>query len=172
MWIFFFYAGHGCGTGPYLGCTPAYQVTNWSDIRFGGAGYLKWVQAASCKWFAVDTANTCITGMNEFQRWKNCFEGVHTIQGHRAITFEHFNSDSMSADFWNRWVYQNSTIHNAWRNAQVKWIYEKVGFPGLQPATAAADLIYLNELWQDASNSPAPPGMKILTWATVGIPAY
>lgn len=171
---FLFYAGHGCGTGPYLGCDPAYQITNWSDIRFGGSGYLKWVQAAACNWFIADSIDgSCGTGMDEFQRWENCFEGVHAIQGHRAVTYDHPRYfDSMSIEFWDRWVYQNNTIYNAWKSAQIKWVYEKGRYRGLQPATAASDLIYLNELWQDASDAPAPPGMKYLAWATVGTPQY
>lgn len=170
---FLFYAGHGCGTGPYLGCNPAYQIANWSDIRFGGNGFLKWVQAAACNWFIADSVDgDCSTGMTEFQRWNNCFAGVHVIQGHRALTYEHQNYDSMSIEFWNRWVYQNNTIYNAWRNAQIKWVYERTGYRGLQPATAAPDLIYINELWQEASDAPAPSGMNYLIWATVGTPAY
>lgn len=169
---FLFYAGHGCGTGPYLGCSPAYQIKNYSDIRFGGNGYLKWVQAAACKWFVTDSANACETGMDEFERWNNCFQGVHVIQGHRALTFEHQFSDSLAADFWNLWVRQNNTIYNAWRNSQIKWLYERSRYSGLQPATAAHDLNYLNELWQDATDAPAPAGMNCLMWATVGEPLY
>ena len=40
--------GHFC-------CDQAYQITNYSDIRFGGNGYLKWVQAAACSWFIADS---------------------------------------------------------------------------------------------------------------------
>lgn len=171
---FLFYAGHGCATGPYLGCDPAYQITNYADIRFGGNGYLKWVQAAACSWFIEDSLDrSCSTGMDEFQRWRNCFAGVHTIQGHRAITYDHASYfDSMSIDFWNRWVYQNNTIHNAWKSAQIKYVYEKGGYRGLQPATAAPESIYINELWQNATDALAPYGMGILVWGTVGNPQY
>jgi hypothetical protein len=170
---FLFYAGHGCATGPFLGCNSAYQIANWSDIRFGGYGYLKWVQAAACSWFIPDSLDEdCGTGMTEFERWDSCFNGVHVIQAHRAETYDHSHSDSMSIDFWNRWVYQNNSIYQAWRNAQIKWVYERTGYPGLQPATAAHDLSYLNELWQNATDAPAPFGMNYLMWATVGNPEY
>ncbi len=169
---FVFYAGHGCGTGPYLGCTPQYTLTNWSDIRFGASGYLKWVQAAACSWFAADSVDDCPTGMTEFQRWGNCFKGVHTVQGHRALTFEHRFSDSMSTEFWTRWAFQNNTIHNAWKCAQIHWVYEKTGYWGLQPATAGADYSYATELFVNAPDYPAPAQMGCLMWATVGNPLY
>ncbi|NLL12078.1 MAG: hypothetical protein GX267_01615 [Fibrobacter sp.] len=170
---FLFYAGHGCGTGPYLGCDQASQITSYSDIRFGGYGYLKWVQAAACNWFVVDSLDVdCGSGLSEFDRWNNCFQGVHVIQGHRAATYEHRFYDSMSEEFWNRWVYFNNTVHSAWKNAQIKWVYEKPGYRGLQPASAAADYYYITELWQDANDAPAPSGMGCLVWATVGNPQY
>ncbi len=170
---FLFYSGHGCATGPYLGCNSTYQVTNWSDIRFGGSGYLKWVQAAACNWFIPDEMDEdCATGMSVFQRWTNCFQGVHIIQGHRAATYDHSNYDSMSTEFWNRWVCWNEIIYYAWRDAQIKWVYERSSNRGLQPASATPTHYYLCELWQDATDAPAPTGMGYLVWATVGIPEY
>ncbi len=169
---FLFYSGHGCGTGPYLGCTPTYAITNWSDIRFGGNGFLKWVQAAACEWFVPAALDQCNSGRNEYERWGNCFTGVHTIQGHRAITYDYVQSDSMSREFWDRWVSQNNTISYAWSRAQIHWVYEVGGNRGLQPATAAPNNTYANELWSNAGDAPAPYGMGWLSWTTVGTPEY
>lgn len=169
---FLFYSGHGCGTGPYLGCSSAYTITNWSDIRFGGTGYLKWVQATACGWFVPEALDQCNSGRDEYERWGNCFNGVHTVQGHRAVTYEYVQSDSMSREFWDRWVSQNNTIYYAWRQAQIHWVYEVGGNPGLQPATAAHSSSYAYELWSNAGDTPAPNGMGWLGWTTVGTPEY
>ncbi|MBN1309625.1 MAG: hypothetical protein JXA18_17020 [Chitinispirillaceae bacterium] len=169
---FLFYAGHGCGTGPYLGCNSTYEITNWSDIRFGGNGYLKWVQAAACEWFVAEALDQCDSERDEYERWEDCFAGVHTVQGHRAVTYEYVQPDSMSREFWDRWVSQNNTIYYAWRQAQVHWVYEVGGNPGLQPATAAYNDTYAYELWSNADDDLAPSGMGWLGWATVGTPEY
>ena len=169
---FLFYSGHGCGTGPYLGCTPVYTVTNWSDIRFGGNGFLRWVQGAACEWFVAGDADPCGSGLTEYERWNASFAGVHTVQGHRAVTYDYTDGDEMSGEFWNRWVSWNNTIYAAWREAQIHWVYEEGGHPGLQPATAAHDSNYANELWTNATNNPAPSGYGWLGWTTVGTPEY
>ncbi|MBN1759966.1 MAG: hypothetical protein JW863_16690 [Chitinispirillaceae bacterium] len=168
---FLFYSGHGCGTGPYLGCSSAYSITNWADIRFGGNGYLKWVQGSACCWFVAPESDDCQSGMHPFDRWNNCFAGVHTIQGHRANTFDYTDGQSMSAEFWSRWVNGN-TIYMAWREAQIHWVYEEEGNPGLQPATAAHDQLWGYELFEDAEDVQAPSGIGYLGWTTVGTPTY
>jgi hypothetical protein len=169
---FLFFSGHGCGTGPYLGCDPAYEITNWTDIRFGGDGYLKWVQGTACTWFVAAAADDCESGMEPFERWGNCFVGVHTVQGHRADTYEYVNELQMSAEFWERWVTAGNTISMAWREAQSHWVYEEAGNRGLQPATAASNMNYAFELWADASDAPAPSGIGYLGWSTFGTPEY
>lgn len=169
---FLFYSGHGCGTGPYLGCDPEYEITNWTDIRFGGNGYLKWVQGAACSWFVAAVADDCHSGKTPFQRWGNCFAGVHTVQGHRANTYDYVDWLQMSSEFWGRWVNTGDVISMAWRDAQARWVYEEEGNPGLQPATAASDMTYALELWEDATDTPAPSGIGYLGWSTFGTPEY
>lgn len=75
---FLFYAGHGWGNGPFLGCNAAYPITSWTDIRFGGGIYLKWVQAAACEWFVDETVDPAGSGKNEFARWSDCFNGAYS----------------------------------------------------------------------------------------------
>lgn len=169
---FLFFSGHGCGTGPYLGCDPAYELTNWTDIRFGGNGYLKWVQGSACSWFIAAVADKCESGKEPFERWANCFAGVHAIMGHRAVTYEYINEVQISAEFWERWVDTGNSVYTAWREAQAHWVYEEAGYPGLQPATAAPSFTYISELWADAGDAPAPSGIGYLGWTTFGTPEY
>jgi hypothetical protein len=168
---FLFYSGLGCGSGPYLGCDAAYLITNWSDMRLGGNGYLKWVQGSACGWFIPHEMDDCSLGKDEFERWDDCFTGVHTVQGHRAATYDLIDGNAMSGEFWNRWVSWGYSIYDAWRDAQIIWVYE-VGNSGLQPATAAHDETYAYEYWEDATDNPAPSGMGWLGWTSVGTPEY
>jgi hypothetical protein len=169
---FLFYAGQGWGNGPYLGCNPGYPITCWTDIRFGEGGYLKWVQAAACEWFAAKAVDPARSGLDEFQRWTSCFRGVHAVMGHRALTYDHTHSIEMSDEFFDRWVDGNESLYSAWRKSQVAWVYTYGGAPGLQPAVAAANASYANETWSAAADSKAPNGMGWLGWTTVGTPQY
>ena len=168
---FIFYAGHGWGKGPVFGGNSNYRITNWDDIRFGQYGFLKWVQGAACEWF-VASSYTAGFGRTEFQRWSPCFKGVHAVQGHRAVTYDHSYSNQMSDEFWDRWVDNGDTIYYAWRQAQINWVYNHGPAPGLQPATMAHNSTYLYETWANAGDAKAPDGANILSWATVGTPQY
>lgn len=169
---FVFYAGHGCGTGPIFGCNPGYPITNWEDIRFGGNGYLKWVQGATCSWFAEQQYDPCQSGVAVMERWTSCFRGVHAVQGHRAVTWDHVYSIQMSQQFWNDWCTNNQSLYWSWRNSQVLWVYEAGGFQGLMPATAAHNTDYGLEYFAEATDDPAPDGMNWLLWTVVGYPLY
>jgi hypothetical protein len=169
---FLFYAGHGCGKGPLLGCTSTYGITNHSDIRFGGLGYLKWVQAAACEWFVPDSLDRCNVGLDVYTRWDSCFVGVHSVMGHRAVTYDHSYSNEMSDEFWDRWVDQGDQIYYAWQQAQIHWVYEEGGNPGLAPATAAHNQSFGYEQWSSAGDTLAPDGMGWFAYTTVGTPEY
>ncbi len=169
---FLFFSGHGCGKGPILGCSPSYQLKCWESMRLGGYYYLKWVHGSCCFWFSNKLVDTCCEGKDEFQRWGECFKGVHAIQGHRYVTVEKIRYDSLSKEFWDRWIDYGNTIYNAWKYANIHWIYEVGGIHGLQPATAAANENYANELWVNAGDELAPHGMGWLGWTTVGNPQY
>jgi hypothetical protein len=168
---FVFYAGHGWGRGPVFGGNSAYRIICWDDIRFGQYGYLKWVQAAACEWF-VDGSKTAGFGLSPFSRWDPCFKGVHVVQGHRAVTYDHEYSNQMSDEFWDRWVDSGNSIYYSWRQAQIHWVYQEGPAPGLQPASMAHNSTYLNETWSAAGNAKAPDGAGILKWASVGNPVY
>jgi hypothetical protein len=170
---FLFYAGHGCSKGPVLGCNPGYPIVNWEDIRFGGNGYLKWVQAAACTWFVnEDNDNWCPTDRTVWQRWSPCFRGVHTVQGHRAGTWDTYYSYEMNNQFWVDWCERGYTIYDAWRHSQIDWVYEEMGKPGLVPAAGASTSEYGEELFSQATDAPAPNGMNWIRWSTVGYPQY
>ncbi|MBD3343853.1 MAG: hypothetical protein GF401_02175 [Chitinivibrionales bacterium] len=169
---FLFYSGHGWGDGPYLGCNGAYLITCWIDIQFGGSGYLKWVQASACEWFVDEMYDRAGSGLNEHERWGPAFKGVHAVQGHRAATYDHNYSNEISDEFWDRWVDNGESLYWSWRQAQIHWIYTVTGYPGLQPATGAANSTYGYETWAAAGNEMAPDGMGWLGWATVGDPDY
>ena len=166
---FLFYSGHGTGFGPTLGCNATYTTDCRTDFRFRGIGYLKWVQASACLWFeAPQYAN----GVSEFSRWNASFAGVHTVQGHRAVSYEGSNPAAMSEEFWNRWVNLGESIYSAWRNAQISCVYENGAHPGLQPATMGANGTFATETYASAGDAAAPYGATWLGWATVGTPEY
>lgn len=167
---FVFFAGHGHGFGPVLGCWPEYLIDNQDDMRLGGYGYLKWVQGAACEWFVASQYTDPPVG--EFARWDPAFKGVHVVQGHRADSFDHPYGEDASEDFWNRWYNQNQSIYSAWCNAQIYWIYTVTGRRGLQPAQMAHNSDYFYETFTEAENSLAPDGASIFGWATVGNPQY
>jgi 3',5'-cyclic AMP phosphodiesterase CpdA len=165
---FLFYSGHGTGFGPHLGCNATYDVTCYA-IRFHGDGYLKWVQASACLWFChPDYAD----GVGEYARWSGSFQGVHTVQGHRAITYEISNPQPLYNDFWVDWVNSGESIDEAWKSAQIEFIYTGGARSGLQPATMAANATYAGETWAAAGDDAAPTGASWLSWRTVGIPKY
>lgn len=168
---FVFYAGHGWGCGPIFGCNPGYPINSIDYIRFGGGGYLKWVQAAACMWFVPEQEAICISGYDEFERWEASFKGVHAVMAHRARTWEHEFSTEMSEDFWKNWCLNGNELWKAWKDAQIKWIYEEAGF-GIQPATLAPNQSYGTEKFAMASDDPAPYGAAWLAWSTVGTPIY
>ena len=97
---------------------------------------------------------------------------VHTVQGHRAVTYDHAYSNEMSDEFWDRWVDNGESIYWSWREGQINWVYTHAGNPGLQPATAGQSSSYANETWSDATDDQAANGMNWLGWATVGTPQY
>ncbi len=166
---FLFYSGHGNGFGPHIGCTSTYTVTCY-DISFHGPdGYLKWVQGSACLWFCYPER---AGGVDEFTRWSDSFQGVHTVQGHRAGTYELENPQPLFNDFWNDWVTAGESIDEAWKSAQVEFIYANGAHPGLQPATMAATSDYAEETWASAVDDPAPNGAQWLSWRTVGTPEY
>jgi hypothetical protein len=169
---FLFYSGHGWGSGPFLGCNQQYSITSWTDIRFGSGMYLKWVQAAACEWFVDKSVDPAGSGKTEFERWNGCFKGVHVIQAHRAITYDHNYSNEMSDEFFDRWVDNGESIYGSWCDAQINWVYTHAGNPGLQPATAAQSSSYANETWANATDNQAPDGMHWLSWVTAGNPEY
>lgn len=166
---FLFFSGHGNGFGPRLGCSSEYLLTCY-DISFcGSGGYLKWAQGSACLWFChPDYAN----GVDEFTRWSGSFQGVHTVQGHRAYTYEVYNPQPLFNDFWNDWVQSGESIDEAWKSAQVEFVYANGANPGLQPATMAANSSYAVETWAAAGNEYAPAGANYLSWRTVGSPEY
>lgn len=166
---FLFYSGHGNGYGPHIGCSSTYVVTSY-DIRFQGpGGYLKWVQGSACLWFChADYAN----GAGEFSRWSGSFQGVHTVQGHRAYSYEISNPQPVFNDFWNDWVNGGESIDEAWKSSQIEFVYANGAHPGLQPATMAATNDFAAETWASASDDAAPSGANWLTWRTVGTPEY
>lgn len=166
---FLLYAGHGHGFGPFLGCNADYSIDCRNDIRFHGNGFLKWVQAAACLWFChPDYAS----GVGEFARWSGSFQGVHTVQGHRAVTYDHDRSDEMSYNFWNGWENVGESIDEAWKSAQIEEVYRNGARPGLQPATMAANSTYGAETYTSAGDEAAPNGASWFSWSTVGTPQY
>ena len=169
---FLFYAGHGCSTGPVLGCNSGYPITCWNDISFGGNGFLKWVQGACCSWFTPQEYDNCNSNMDPIPRWWPCFKGVHSVMGHRATTWDHEYSDEMTLEFWKQWYEYSMPIFWAWRQSQVKWVYMESGLPGVEPAIAAANDDYRMEYFSNAQDTPAPDGLGSLTWSTVGTPLY
>jgi hypothetical protein len=165
---FLFYSGHGTGFGPYLGCNSTYEVTCY-DIRFHENAYLKWVQASACQWFcSPDYAS----GIGEFSRWSDSFKGVHTVQGHRALTYDVANPQPLFNDFWIDWVNAGESIDEAWKSAEIEFIYANGARGGLQPATMAANAVYGGETWAAAGDDTAPNGAYWLSWRTVGVPEY
>ena len=130
------------------------------------------MQGAACSWFVAAESDDCESGLTAFQRWNNCFAGVHTVQGHRANTYDYVDYMQMSSEFWGRWVNAENTIYMAWREAQAHWVYEEAGNPGLQPATAAPDMTFSFELWEDAADTMAQSGIGYLGWSTFGTPEY
>jgi len=169
---FLFYAGHGWGIGPYLGCNTGYPITSYTSIRFGGSGNLKWVQAASCEWFVSKLYDPANSNKTEYERWNACFTGVHAVQGHRAITYEHTYNNQVHDDFFDRWVDGGESFYWSWRQAQVYWIYTVSGNSGLHPATAGVTSGYGYETWSAAVDTLASSGMGWLGWSTVGTPQY
>jgi hypothetical protein len=169
---FLYYSGHGWGNGPYLGCNPGYPVTCWTDFRFGQTGFLKWVQASACEWFAGKSTDPAGSGLDEFQRWTNCFQGVHAIMGHRALTYDNQYSKEAADEFFDRWVDRNESLYSAWARSQIAWVYSHGGAVGLQPAVAAATWAYANETWTAAADARAPSGMGWIGWMSVGTPQY
>ncbi len=168
---FVYFDGHGCGTGPFFGCNPGYPIVCWDDIRFGGT--LKWVQTPSCGWFIPpEYDDVCQSNRSVFDRWNPCFRGVHTVQGHQAITWEHPYPVQMAEEFWVQWYDWGYPIWWAWRQGQVIWGYERPGYPGLAPATAAANDSYGQEYYWMAQSGPAPNGMRWLAYTIVGTPQY
>lgn len=166
---FLFYSGHGYGYGPFLGCNPAYSLNIQTDVRFHGNGYLKWVQGSACLWFChPNYANN----VDEYTRWNNSFAGVHTVQGHRAITYDVYNTNAAADAFWDHWVNEGASIYDSWRNAQISFIYQNGATPGLQPATMAANGTYGTETFATAQDVAATNGASWLSWATVGTPEY
>lgn len=166
---FLFYSGHGTGFGPKIGGNSTHSVTCY-DISFQGpGGYLKWVQGSACLWFChPDYAN----GVGEFTRWNGSFQGVHTVQGHRAYSYDLANPQPTYSDFWNDWVNGGESIDEAWKSAQVEFVYANGARSGLQPATMAATSTYAGETWASAGDDVAPIGAQWLTWRTVGTPDY
>lgn len=164
---FLFYAGHGDGSGPFLGCSSTYTLDSWNDLRFGASGYLKWVQAAACLWF-VDSA----FGMTKWQRWDAAFTGVHVVMGHKALTYDHSYSNQMSDNFWDLWVDSGWGVTSAWLEAQIRWVYTEAGNPGLLPAGMAPNSTYGTETWAAATDVKAPNGAGILYSRTAGTPQY
>lgn len=173
---FVFYAGHGCGKGPVFGCNPGYAISNTDDIRFGGNGYLKWVQAASCSWFTEAEYDDCQSGLSPKVRWMPCLQGVHAIMGHKAKTWEYEYMEEAARQFWNDWCVNGLEIWEAWRNSQAEWIYENGGSIGIEPATLAPSERWGNEKFADAVDAPAPPPVCLDTvWLTrtrYGKPVY
>jgi hypothetical protein len=165
---FLFYSGHGAAFGPHLGCNSTYEVT-CSDIKFHGSGYLKWVQGCACLWFCPPQY---ADGIGEFSRWFKSFQGVHTVQGHRAVTYESEDPQALMNDFWNDWVNGGKSIDNAWKSSQIEFVYQGAGIPGLMPATMAANETYAYETWESASDVAAPAGAFWFSWRQVGNPEY
>jgi hypothetical protein len=164
---FLFYAGHGDGGGPFLGCSAPYIIEQYDDIRFGQSYYLKWVQAAACLWF-TDSHN----GKSKFTRWDPAFCGVHTVMGHKAVTFDHDFPYTMSYTFWSKWTNQGINISIAWLDAQILAVYTLGGKPGLCPYSMAPNSTYLREMWADAGDEKAPYGCTVGVYRVAGIPIY
>lgn len=165
---FIFYAGHGDGSGPFLGCGAAYNnLDSWTHLKLGQDGYLKWVQGAACQWFTPT-----YSGMSIWQRWQPAFQGVHVVMGHRAVTYDHSYSNQMSDTFWDYWRDSGWGISDAWLEAQIYWVYTMAGMPGLSPAAMGADSTYVNETWAAAADVKAPVSSNIMRYRVVGNPAY
>jgi hypothetical protein len=169
---FLFYAGHGCSTGPIFGCNSGYPINAWNDIRFGGYGYLKWVQAVSCMWFSEPNMDDCSSYYDVAGRWWNSFKGVHTVMGHEARTFDPHYPNEMSMEFWTRWCNQNYTISSAWISSQIKWVYEEYSCPGLIPASVSHNITYSEKLFSQEEDGLAPYGLNYIAREEVGSPVY
>jgi hypothetical protein len=97
---------------------------------------------------------------------------VHTVQGHRAATYDLSNPQPLLNDFWNDWVTGGESIDEAWKSAQIEFVYANGANPGLQPATMAATADYAAETWSAAGDDVAPIGAAWFSWRTVGTPEY
>ncbi len=176
---FVFYSGHGWGKGPYLGCATGYPLTNYTDIKFGASGYLKWVQAAACSFYAPDSLDDANTGMPPLTRWDNSFRGAHSVLAHRATCFDHWYSYEMSDYFFERWIIDGVSIFWAWRDSQIEYGYrvpKAAGDPnvgtGIAPATGAVNNDYAYETWAEAGDEMAPDGIGWLGYTIVDVPEY
>ena len=96
----------------------------------------------------------------------------HAVAGHRADTFDHEYSDEMSESFWDNWIGEEKSYYVSWKDAQIYWIFDQAGVPGLEPACMAKNSDYANETWEEATDNAAPDGAQYLTWYTVGNPVY
>lgn len=106
---FVLFAGHGWWNGPVFaqaGSQICATLTPSTDISFGSGDSLKWVQAASCEWF--DTIHDCNT--QPITRWQNSFNGVHAVMGNAAITYDAYNDDSVSGEFFKQWVTNGNVL--------------------------------------------------------------
>lgn len=169
---FLYFSGHGRSRGPLLGCGSTFDIVNWDDIRFHGGQHLKWVQASACEWFVPAHLDPDSTGRTALSRWNPCFNGVHTVQGHRAITYETNYTDEVSDSFFDKWVDQGYGIWVSWRDSQIYWVYQQGSAPGLEPSAVAATTEYGHETWANASDAPATPAILWITASTVGTPQY
>lgn len=169
---FVFYSGHGWGCGPIFGCNPGYPINCIDHIRFGGGGYLKWVQAISCMWFIPQEEEVCPTGLEVCARWNSSFKGVHAVMAHRARTWEHEYCQEMSEAFWNYWVNDSLPIYQAWEKAQIDWVYDTGACLPISPATLAPNEYYIEEKFDEATDDPAPYGAGAFRWKDAGEPIY
>lgn len=167
---FLFWSGHGGAWGPYLGDNPDYSpLWSYDHIRFHGNGYLKWVMADACQWFCP--ANYA-SGYDPYDRWDPAFVGVHSVLGHRAVTYDRNVGVAAADGFFDNWIDNGWSIYYSWTKSQIDFMYQNGATHGLEPAIMAANYNYAIETWSAANDNAAPNGAGFLTWSTVGVPEY
>jgi hypothetical protein len=118
---FVFYTGHANGTGWVLSepDDDFLDVTEVSGPRDRwGAQDLEWIIIAACGAFQDDLISAC--GGNAF-RWRAAFDGLHTLLGYGAATFEYTDEGARFA----RYAKGGQRVIDAWSRTSQE----------LQPAT-------------------------------------